>query len=44
MDGWLDAFASLGLIAPPPHGSLRVLRHPTRDKIAAAACTPDRTY
>jgi hypothetical protein len=43
MDGWLDAFASLGLIAPP-HGSLRILRHPTRDKIAAAACTPDRTY
>ena len=37
MDGWLRAFAALGLIAPPPAaGRLTVLRRPSATEIAAA--------
>ena len=45
MEGWLDAFAAMGLIAPPPaEGALTILRHPSAAEIAAAACPPDRAY
>ena len=44
MDGWLADFARLGLIEPPGEGPLRVLRHPTEEEIAQAACGPDRAY
>jgi hypothetical protein len=45
MDGWLDAFAAMGLIAPFHHaGALTVLRHPTPAEIAAAGCPPERSY
>ncbi|MDT8333748.1 glycosyltransferase [Roseomonas gilardii] len=44
MDGWLADFARLGLIEPPGEGLLRVLRHPTEEEIARAACGPDRAY
>ncbi len=44
MDGWLADFARLGLIEPPGEGPLRVLRHPTEQEIAQAACGPDRAY
>ncbi len=42
MDGWLAAFARMGLIEAPGNGPLRVLRHPTAAETAAAACAPDR--
>jgi len=44
MDGWLADFARLGLIGPPGEGPLRVLRHPTEEEIARAACGPGRAY
>ncbi|UPG74106.1 galactosyltransferase-related protein [Roseomonas gilardii subsp. gilardii] len=44
MDGWLADFARLGLIEPPGPGPLRVLRHPTEEEIARAACGPERAY
>lgn len=45
MDGWLDAFARLGLIAPPRgDGTLRLLRHPEPAEVAAAARGPERVY
>ncbi|WP_458094378.1 glycosyltransferase family 2 protein [Roseomonas sp. WA12] len=45
MDGWLDAFAAMGLIAPfHDAGTLTVLRHPTPAEIEAAACPPERAY
>lgn len=45
MDGWLRAFAAMGLIAPPPvQGSLTVLRHPTATEIAAAAQPETAAY
>lgn len=43
MDGWLDAFARMGLIAPPYGEALRVLRAPTAAEVAAAR-RPDRAY
>jgi hypothetical protein len=45
MDGWLDAFARLGLIEPWEAASeaLRVLREPTAEEVAAAV-RPDRAY
>jgi len=36
MDGWLDAFAALGLIAPPGDGPIALLRAPTGAELAAA--------
>ncbi|MCK8784780.1 galactosyltransferase-related protein [Roseomonas sp. NAR14] len=44
MDGWLDAFARLGLIDPPGDGPLRVLRPPTAAEVAAARQGPERVY
>jgi len=45
MQGWLDAFAKLGLIAPAFDApTLRVLRPPTAAEIAASACPPERCY
>ena len=43
MDGWLEAFARMGLIAPPAGDALRVLRAPTAAEVAAAR-RPDRAY
>ena len=42
MDGWLDAFARLGLIAPDRAEGLRVLRQPTPEEVAAARLPDDR--
>jgi hypothetical protein len=36
MDGWLDAFAAMGLIAPPGDGPIALLRAPTEAELAAA--------
>ncbi len=45
MEGWLDAFAALGLVASPFGAPpLRVLRAPTPAEVAASACPPDRCY
>jgi len=45
MQGWLDAFAGMGLIAAPGGGTaLRILRAPTAAEIAASACPPERCY
>ena len=45
MDGWLRAFAAMGLIAPPPaEGGLTLLRHPTAAEVAAAARPPAEAY
>lgn len=44
MDGWLDAFARTGLIAPPGDGPLRVLRPPTAAEVEAARQGDDRVY
>jgi len=45
MQGWLDAFAELGLIEPPRAGPrLRVIRAPGEAEIAASACPPERAY
>lgn len=44
MQGWLDAFAAIGLIElPTMSGRLRILRSPTATEIGAAVC-PDRVY
>ncbi len=44
MDGWLDAFARLGLVTPRAEGDLVVLRTPTSSEIAAARLPPDRPF
>jgi hypothetical protein len=45
MEGWLDAFAGMGLIEPPGAGPhLRVIRAPSEAEIAASACPPERAY
>lgn len=45
MEGWLDAFAGLGLIEPPGAGPhLRVIRAPSAAEIAVSACPPGRAY
>ncbi|MBR0656238.1 glycosyltransferase family 2 protein [Plastoroseomonas arctica] len=45
MDGWLDAFARMGLITAPSDASaLHVLRMPTQAEIAASACPPERCF
>ncbi len=45
MEGWLDAFARMGLIKPPVgEPPLRILRLPTAGEIAASVCPPDRCY
>lgn len=44
MDGWLCAFAAMGLIEWSPDGPLRCLRRPTSAEVAAAACPPERAF
>ncbi|UFN48939.1 glycosyltransferase [Roseomonas sp. OT10] len=46
MDGWLHAFARMGLIAPLPAEGARItiLRAPTEAELRAAICPPDRVY
>lgn len=44
MDGWLDAFAALGLIEPDRRAGLRVIRAPTPAEIAAARLPQDRVF
>lgn len=44
MDGWLDAFARLGLIAPEREPDIAVLRAPTPGEIAAARVPADRPF
>ncbi len=44
MDGWLDAFARMGLIAPDRSRDLAILRHPERAEIDAARLPPDRVF
>ena len=46
MDGWLAAFARMELIDPvsPDATDIVVLRAPTAVEVAAAACSPDRTF
>lgn len=44
MQGWLDAFQHMGLIAPPAGVPLRILRPPTAAEVAASACPPERCY
>ena len=44
MDGWLDAFARLGLIAPEREPDIAVLRPPTPDEVAAARVPADRPF
>ncbi|WP_375409429.1 glycosyltransferase family 2 protein [uncultured Methylobacterium sp.] len=43
MDGWLDAFARMGL-STPPGTDIAVLRQPTADEIAAARLPGDRPF
>lgn len=44
MDGWLDAFARLGLVAADRSRGLTVLRQPTQAEIAAARLPDDRPF
>lgn len=44
MDGWLDAFAGLGLIAAEREPDLTVLRPPSPDEVAAARVPADRPF
>jgi GT2 family glycosyltransferase len=44
MDGWLDAFGRLGLIAPDPVDGITVLRDPTPAEIAAARLPDERPF
>ncbi|HEX8374740.1 MAG TPA: galactosyltransferase-related protein [Geminicoccaceae bacterium] len=44
MDGWLDAFARLGLVAPRAAGDLVVLRAPTAAEMEAARLPPDQPF
>lgn len=44
MQGWLDAFAGRGLIAPDRSGDIVVLRAPTTGEIEAARLPPDRPF
>ena len=44
MDGWLRDFARMGLIDWSPEGDLRLLRQPSAEEVAAAACPPGRAF
>jgi hypothetical protein len=44
MDGWLDGFARLGLIAPDWRQGITPLRDPTPEEIAAARLPDDRPF
>lgn len=44
MEGWLDAFASLGLIAAERGSDLRVIRTPSDAEITAARLPDDRPF
>lgn len=44
MDGWLDAFAGLGLVETDRGGGLVVLRKPSAAEIAAARVPSDRPF
>lgn len=44
MDGWLDAFARLGLIAPEREPDITLLRVPSPEEIAAAQLPPERPF
>lgn len=44
MDGWLDGFARLGLIAEGWRGGITLLRDPTPEEIAAARLPDDRPF
>lgn len=44
MEGWLAAFAKLGLIEPDLGAGLRVLREPSRTEIEAARLSDDRPF
>ena len=44
MDGWLDAFAGLGLVEADRSRGLTVLRRPSETEIAAAQVPPERPF
>ena len=44
MDGWLDGFAALGLIAADRSNGLVILRDPTPEEMAAARLPDDRPF
>ena len=44
MDGWLDAFAGLGLLDADRSGGLTVLREPSASEISAARVAPERPF
>lgn len=44
MDGWLDAFASMGLLAPDWRKGPTVLRMPTADELTGARVPGDRPF
>ncbi|MCJ2044364.1 glycosyltransferase family 2 protein [Methylobacterium sp. J-078] len=44
MDGWLDAFATRGLIGSDWRDGVTVLRHPTPEEIAATRLPADRPF
>ena len=44
MDGWLDAFARLGLIGTGREPDITVLRAPTAEEVAAARVPADRPF
>jgi GT2 family glycosyltransferase len=44
MDGWLDGFSRLGLIAPDWREGIRLLRDPTSEEIAAARLPDERPF
>lgn len=44
MDGWLEAFARMGLSTPPSDAGLTILRQPRPDEIANARLPGDRPF
>ena len=44
MDGWLDGFAHLGLIAADRTAGIKVLRDPSPAEIAAARLPDERPF
>lgn len=44
MQGWLDAFAELGLVSATAAGDYRITRYPTPDEIEASLIPPDRPF